>query len=109
MVDPVGAAHGRGFGGSFIAQAYVNFGWFGGPALLAVIGFLLAKLVLWARRSGRPPEMALLASFTAMFLIYARADAAILRQVLWYAVLPYAAAWMAAGLRGPASGRVAAR
>jgi oligosaccharide repeat unit polymerase len=89
-VRPVLAASGGGLGYSFIAEAYLNFGWFGAPIALAVIGFLFAKLVLWALRSGDPARMAMIASFTSFILFYARSNSAgELRSLVWYSLIPY--------------------
>jgi oligosaccharide repeat unit polymerase len=93
-VDPRYAALGGGYGFSFIGEAYLNFGWFGAPVALALIGFLFAKLVLWADRSGDPARLALLASFMGFFLFYTRAESAtVVRPLLWYSILP----WLSVG------------
>jgi oligosaccharide repeat unit polymerase len=89
-VAPASAALGRGYGFSFIAEAYLNFGWIGAPIVLGFIGFLLARLVLWAQRKYEPAKMATVASFLAFFLIYARGESgSIVRPLFWYALLPY--------------------
>lgn len=91
-VAPRYAALGGGYGFSFIGEAYLNFGWFGAPVALALIGFLFAKLVLWADRSGDPARLAMLASFTRYFLYFARAESvAVVGPPLWYSVLPWLA------------------
>lgn len=89
-VRPDFAARGGGLGYSFIAEAYLNFGWLGAPIALAIIGFLFAKLILWATRSGDPSRMAMVASFTSSFLFYARCESALqVRSLVWYSLLPY--------------------
>ncbi len=91
-VAPFLAAQGGGLGYSLIAEAYLNFGWFGAPIVVGVIGFLYAKLVLWGDRSDRPARLAMLAAFLSFFLMYARSDATgILRFLVWYSLLPYLA------------------
>jgi len=89
-VNPEFAARGGGLGYSFIAEAYLNFGWFGAPIALGVLGFLFAKLVLWTDRSREPARMAMLASFTSSFLFYARCESALqVRPLMWYSFIPF--------------------
>jgi oligosaccharide repeat unit polymerase len=89
-VDPLTASVNGTIGFSFIAEAYMNFGWLGTPIILGGIGFLFAKLVLWADRSEEPAKIALVASFLSFFLFYARAQAAdIVRPLVWYSFIPY--------------------
>ncbi|MEI6442552.1 MAG: O-antigen polysaccharide polymerase Wzy [Nostocales cyanobacterium ELA583] len=90
QIDPHFADVGGGYGFSFIAEAYLNFGWVGSPIAIAVIGFLFAKFTLWAMKSHDPVKMATVASFLSFFLFYARAESAvILRALIWYSFLPY--------------------
>jgi oligosaccharide repeat unit polymerase len=99
-VAPVVAAAGGGLGYSLIAEAYLNFGWFGAPVAIGLIGFLYAKLVMWGDRPDRPSRLALMASFLSFFLMYARSDATgILRFLVWYSLLPYLAVQLL--IRGP--------
>ena len=89
-VRPDFAARGGGLGYSFIAEAYLNFGLFGAPIALGVLGFFFAKLVLWADRSRDPAKMAMVASFTSSFLFYARAESALMaRPLIWYSFIPF--------------------
>lgn len=89
-VKPEFSARGGGLGYSFIAEAYLNFGWFGAPIALGVLGFLFAKLVLWTETSREPARMAMLASFTSSFLFYARAESALMvRPLIWYSLIPF--------------------
>ncbi len=88
-VDPFIAAAGGGLGFSFIAEAYLNFGWYGGPLWLGVVGFALSWLFLKAD-GGDPARQALAASFLSFFFVFARGEAAIVaRGLVWYAVFPY--------------------
>lgn len=81
-----------GLGYSFIAEAYMNFGWIGAPVALALTGFLLGWFVLSADRSGDIAKIAMVGTFTGFFLIYARAEANdVIRSLVWYSLLPYAA------------------
>jgi oligosaccharide repeat unit polymerase len=95
-IDPEFASRGGGYGYSFIAEAYLNFGWVGGPIALGIIGFLYTSLVLWAINSRSPARIALIATFSVYFPFYARSEAALhVRALVWYAVMPY---WGAVGI-----------
>jgi len=89
-VAPETAQAGGGLGFSFIAEAYLNFGWLGAPLALIIMGFLLAKLVFWAGKPGDPAKIATVASFTSFVLLYARGDSTLIfRPFVWYALIPY--------------------
>jgi oligosaccharide repeat unit polymerase len=89
-VDPARANLGNSIGYSFIAEAYINFGWLGAPLAICAIGFLVGKLVLWAGRSADPASVAMVGSFTAFFLIYARGESdEVIRAIVWYSFIPY--------------------
>lgn len=95
-IDPEFASRSGGYGYSFIAEAYLNFGWVGGPIALGIIGFLYTSLVLWAINSKSPVRIALIATFSVYFPFYARSEAALhVRALVWYAVMPY---WGAVGI-----------
>jgi len=88
-VDRVTALSGGGLGFSFIAEAYLNFGAFGGPVLLGFTGFALAWLFLKADGDD-PAKHAFAASFLAFLFVFARGESAIVvRGLVWYAVIPY--------------------
>ncbi len=90
VINPNTFYAGGGYGFSFIAEAYANFGWAGTPVLLALIGFLFARFVLWASFHGEPDRMAMLASFISFFMIYARGESAlVVRPLIWYSFFPY--------------------
>ncbi|UKO97598.1 O-antigen polysaccharide polymerase Wzy [Nostoc sp. UHCC 0870] len=89
-INPYFAMHGGSYGFSFIAEAYLNFGWIGTPIALGIMGFMFAKFTLWISKSGEPAKMAMLASFLSFFLFFPRAESALLiRPLLWYSLLPY--------------------
>ncbi len=90
-VDPVTAQFlGNSFGYSFIAEAYMNFGWIGAPVALAVIGLLVGCLTLWADKPGDPAKIAVLGCTMAFFLIFARGESSeIFRPIAYYALIPY--------------------
>jgi len=91
--DPVTAARGGGLGFSFIAEAYLNFGWFGTPLVLGIMGFLYGKFNLWAIKANDPAKLAMIASFLSFSLHFARGEVAdtVIRPLFWYALLPYLA------------------
>ena len=77
-------------GYSFIAEAYLNFGWIGAPLALGTMGFLLGKLVLWADKPAYPARIAMLGAIVGFFLLFARGSSyEIVRHLLWYALMPY--------------------
>lgn len=91
-VDPKYAARGGGFGYSFIAEAYLNFGWWGAAMVLGLMGLLFSSLVLWADRSDDFARLAMVASFLSFFLFFPRSEmAGVIRPLVWYAFLPYLA------------------
>ena len=91
-VDPEAARMGAGIGYSFIAEAYLNFGWWGAPIVLILMGFLFGSLVLWADRSGDIARLAMVASFLSFFLVFPRGESIlVVRALVWYSALPYLA------------------
>jgi oligosaccharide repeat unit polymerase len=88
-VEPAVAAAGGGLGYSFIAEAFLNFGWVGGPIWLAFLGFGVTRLFLLADAAD-PARRAFVASFLCSFLVFARGESAtVVRGVVWYALVPY--------------------
>jgi oligosaccharide repeat unit polymerase len=95
-VAPEFASRGGGYGYSFIAEAYLNFGWVGGPIMLGLLGFCYTSLVVWAINSKSPAKIALIATFSVYIPFYARSEAALhVRALVWYAIAPY---WGAVGI-----------
>jgi oligosaccharide repeat unit polymerase len=91
-LDKEFAERGGSFGFSFIAEAYLNFGWFG-ILFLGCIGFLFAKFVQWALRDRDPVKMAIVAIFVSFFLFYPRGSCQmVFRPLVWYSLVPYL--WM---------------
>ena len=89
-IDPATAAAGGGIGFSFIAEAYLNFGYWGTPIILFLLGFLYVRFILWAVRSHDPGRIVVLASFLSFFLVYPRGDStALIRPLIWYSLLVY--------------------
>jgi oligosaccharide repeat unit polymerase len=92
-VDPWLAERGGGLGFSFIAEAYLGFGWAGAPWILGLIGYLFARLTLWAQTDSGlvPAKVALAAAFISFFAFFARQESVgIVRALVWYSLLPYA-------------------
>ncbi|MGO9262257.1 MAG: O-antigen polysaccharide polymerase Wzy [Bryobacteraceae bacterium] len=88
-VDPSIFSSGGGLGFSFIAESYLNFGWFGGPLWLGFVGFCVTSLFLTADATD-PAKHALVGSFLSFFFLFARGESAgVTRGLVWYAVVPY--------------------
>lgn len=88
-IDPISAARGVSPGYSFIAEAFLNFGWFGILALL-LIGVFMGRVVAWGDQANRPLRLAMLASWTSFLLLYARAEFNLfIRPLVWYSLAPY--------------------
>ncbi|MEG3971430.1 O-antigen polysaccharide polymerase Wzy [Microcoleus sp. T2B6] len=100
QIKPSFAARGGSLGFSFIAEAYLNFGWAGGLIALGLLGFLVGKLTLWATRSENPAKMAMVASFLSFFMFYARSDSiSQIRSLVWYSQIPYGSVRLLGWLR----------
>ncbi len=92
-VSPGTAKLGGGLAYSFIAEAYLNFGWLGAPLVLLPLGFWFQRLTMWAQSGGETARLAMLASFLSFFLVFARSESAsLVRFFVWYSYLPYVAA-----------------
>lgn len=99
-VDPIFASKGGGLGYSFIAEAYLNFGWTGSVIVLCIFGYLFGKLNAWSERSRSSLSLALVATFLSFFLFFARGESAsIVRPLLWYSVIPYIAVYVTSLLK----------
>lgn len=89
-VDPSWASKGGGLGFSFVAEAYINFGWFGVTFLLLIFGFLFARMISWAERYNNPARVAALATYMSFFLFFSRSETfSIIRPLVWYMIVPY--------------------
>jgi len=89
-VDPFAFLSGGGLGYSFIAEAYANFGWWGAPVLLALLGFAIAKLTSWPKGRDDYARIAFVAVCIATILLWVRGDANIIfRPLIYYALMPY--------------------
>jgi oligosaccharide repeat unit polymerase len=92
-VDPATAREGGGLGYSFIAEAYLNFGYIGAPLLMLVGGYLAARFMVWAYRGQRPDRLAFLVCAASFAIFLARAESGVvLRGVIWNSALPFLAA-----------------
>lgn len=99
-VEPGTAAAGGGLGYSFLAEAYLNFGWFGAPLWMGIFGYFIARVFLMAD-SGDPAKQALVASFLSFFLILPRGESAfVVRAFAWYAMIPFLLAVVLTNVRG---------
>ena len=88
--SPYAAANGSGLGYSFLAEAYENFGWIGVPVVLLVLGWLAGRLSEAVRSRSDPAILALAAMMLLTAILYARSETAdLVRNVCWYAIVPY--------------------
>lgn len=107
-VDPVFAALGGGFGFSFIAEGYANFGWFGAQILMVLLGAGIQLLANWADKVATPSRQAMVATVISFLLFLPRSESvSVARPLVWYGLLPYllvrcVAAWTRHS-RGPTS------
>lgn len=91
-VAPSRAAVGGGLGFSFIAEAYLNFGWWGGALTLAIIGYSLGRFFQWGVVTDDCAKRAAVATFLGFCLFFARGESAsFVRALVWYSLLPYLA------------------
>lgn len=89
-VDPFTAARGGSIGFSFMAEAFLNFGFWGVPVALFLIGFLYVKLLVWGTQSHDLGKKVLLAVFASYFLFFPRSDSTVIfRPLVWYGFFPY--------------------
>jgi oligosaccharide repeat unit polymerase len=87
-VDPYAASRQGGLGFSCIAEAYLNFGWFGVPIVMGLVGFGIAALTSWGVKGNRT-HVAMVAVLTAFVLRFPRDESAsLVRAVVWYSWLP---------------------
>lgn len=83
------AASGGGLGYSFIAEAYINFGWWGGIVCMLFIGLILGSIFTWGARSNEVMPIAIVASFLSFLAYYARGEALyVVRPLVWYILMP---------------------
>jgi oligosaccharide repeat unit polymerase len=89
-INPIEAKLGGSLGYSFIAEAYLNFGWLGAPIAIGIMGFLFVKLILWGFKPNELAKMATLASFLSFVLFFPRSESvAMVRPFLWYSAFPF--------------------
>ncbi len=93
-VNPYIAKEGGGLGYSFIAEAYLNFAWWGGLLYLFVFGFLLGKLTVFANNPKNIGRIVFVGAFFAFLIKYTRGDIfSVARPLLWYALIPIGLAY----------------
>jgi hypothetical protein len=89
-VDPAYARRQGGLGYSFIAEAYLAFGFVGAPFVMLLLGALLSRLFQWGTLGAEPAKIAALAAYLTFILHFPRGvSEAYTRQLLVYALLPY--------------------
>ena len=89
-VDPYFANLGGAWGYSFIAEAYLEFGWFGAPVALGVLGAFIGWFSCWGANSSHPAKAAAVAAWWIILLHFPRgALEGYTRQLVWFAIVPY--------------------
>mgnify|MGYP001228468786 CR=1 FL=1 len=90
-VDPGWASLGGGLGYSIFAEAYYNFGWFGGSLIMLVFGWLIAMLCLWWwEKQDSPLRQAFVAAAFSFLLFLPRSETQnLFRPLFWYAGVLY--------------------
>ncbi|MFT5142183.1 MAG: oligosaccharide repeat unit polymerase [Rhodothermales bacterium] len=88
-ITPEYAIGGFGFGYSFMAEAYLNFGWIGGVLMVGLIGVAIVYVQKWADRVPDPARIAFIGSFLPILIFFTRGESlSISRPILWYALIP---------------------
>jgi O-antigen polysaccharide polymerase Wzy len=83
-VAPGTAAGGGGLGYSCIAEAFLNFGLLGTPAVMLLIGYGLGRTTVWLDATRDPARLAVLAAAIVPLIMYARADTGdVTRGIVW--------------------------
>jgi O-antigen polysaccharide polymerase Wzy-like protein len=82
---------GGSYGFSFIAEAYLNFGW-AAPICLSVLGVMFGLIRKWTLSRNHPSKTAIMGFFLASVPFFARGCMLfLLRALCWYALLFYLA------------------
>jgi len=89
-VNPYIAERGGGYGFSFIAEAYANFGWLGCLIVMLVLGIFIGKLSIYTEETKNPFLFAVIACFLPQLMFFTRGESALLiRTFAWYSLIPY--------------------
>lgn len=89
-VDPMLYRRGGGVGFSFLAEAYLSFGWYGTPLAMAAIGYAFGRLSHWGTSSGDAAKVAAMAVFLSFALYWPRGELHfVIRPLVWYAIPAY--------------------
>jgi oligosaccharide repeat unit polymerase len=86
-IDPYIAAHGGGMGFSVLAEAYLNFGWFGIVVIMWTIGAVFSRVTRWPDTTHDPAALAAVACMMMFAPKFARAECLeVVRAFVWYTV-----------------------
>ena len=89
-VDLDYAQTGGTWGYSFIAEAYLEFGWFGAPVATGCLGAFIAWFTLWGSNSKHAIKAAAVAAWFTIFLHFPRGILeSYTRQLIWFSLIPY--------------------
>jgi oligosaccharide repeat unit polymerase len=90
-IDPEFASRQGSYGYSFIAEAYLNFGW-AAPIFLFFFGAVYGRLMGWTLNGKDPGKMAIMGIFLSSVLFFPRSALMnVVRPLCWYALIPYLA------------------
>jgi oligosaccharide repeat unit polymerase len=88
-IEPGFASRGGSYGYSFIAEAYLNFGW-AAPVALFVFGAVFGRVRGWTLNSSDPARIAIMGIFLSSVLFFSRSSLLnVARPLFWYALVPY--------------------
>jgi oligosaccharide repeat unit polymerase len=94
-INPSHASYGFGYGFSFIAEAYLNFGWLGSQLVMLFFGFVLARFSIWSQLSKDPARCAFVATLLSFLLLFARGEfSQYPRYITWYMLIPLGVVWL---------------
>lgn len=88
-VEPGIAAVGGGLGYSYIAEAYINFGWFG-PLVVCLVGFAMVRWLSGLGFSNRVEKAAAFAVILPVVLTFSRSESYdLFRPLVWHGLVPF--------------------
>ncbi|MFA6280553.1 MAG: O-antigen polysaccharide polymerase Wzy [Bdellovibrionales bacterium] len=89
IMEPQWAVQGGGYGFSFVAEAYYNYGWLGIFLISGLLGYILAALSIKTLLTENRISVAFMGCLSCIILFYPRAETRhILREIVWFCFLP---------------------
>lgn len=78
------------YGFSFIAEAYMNFSWFGPALLLVLLGFVFIRFDMWTIKKEPAIRLVVMATIMLVFIRFPRAESMhVIRPIVWYGLGVY--------------------